>query len=143
MTKMPRVPRLTEAVVTYNAKACTWTVEREYRVRSLGCDLVVPRGFVSDLASIPRWFWWLVASFELSIGAALVHDWIYRHGGLCRGPTGLLTIYTRLNADQFLYDIAAQDGVWWWRRWIALKAVRWFGASAWQATSPPLHEAAS
>jgi hypothetical protein len=95
----------------------------------------VPRGFITDLASIPRWLWPIVAPFELSIAAPVVHDWLYGHGGLIRPAPGLSPIrYTRSQADAFLYDVAAQDGVWWWRRAAAHTVVRDVGARRWNTT---------
>lgn len=40
-------------------------------------ELTVPKNFLTDLASIPRFAWWLIAPFEVS-RAAVVHDYLYR-----------------------------------------------------------------
>ncbi len=39
-----------------------------------GTARVVPSGFCTDLASVPWFFWWLVASYGRHTRAALVHD---------------------------------------------------------------------
>jgi hypothetical protein len=49
------------------------------------------------------------------------------HGG---GTTKVQ--FTRRQADDFLFDIAKQDNVWWWRRAAAYKGLRWFGALKWK-----------
>lgn len=37
----------------------------------------VPKGFVTDLASIPRELWWWQAPHEGTMGPAIVHDFLY------------------------------------------------------------------
>ena len=37
----------------------------------------VPRGFVTDLASIPRGLWWWQAPHEATMAPAIVHDFLY------------------------------------------------------------------
>jgi len=129
-------PAITQTSVT----PTRWRLDQDLVVSSRGWTLVVPAGFLTDLASIPRFVWWLIAPFELSIAAPIVHDYLYTFGGKIRAttdgnitaPGGYMT-FTRSQADAFLYDLAAADGVWWWRRWLAYKAVRWFGARYWSA----------
>jgi hypothetical protein len=113
-------------IVQLAVDPASWKLSRSYTVTSLGFVLTVAAGFVYDLATVPRLLWWLIAPFELSCAAALIHDWLYQHGGL----TGMQR-FTRLQADRFLYDLAAQEGVFWWRRWLAYRPVRLFGARYW------------
>jgi len=127
------------AITEVSVAPARWGLDAEICAKSLDWMLVVPKGRVSDLASIPRLAWWLIAPFELSITAVFVHDELYEHGGLMRASQvgypseRCLQRFTRAEADEFLYDLAAADGVWWWRRWLAYKAVRWFGARYWKA----------
>jgi hypothetical protein len=37
----------------------------------------VPRGFITDLASIPRALWWWQAPHESSMAPAIIHDFLY------------------------------------------------------------------
>ena len=55
---------------------------------------LVPRGFVTDLGSVPRMFWWLVSPEEI-IHGAIVHDYLYRN-----------QIGRRTAADRLLYRSA-------------------------------------
>lgn len=108
-------------------------LEDEIDVTSLGWRLVIPKGRLSDLASVPRLAWPIIAPLELSVVAAFVHDEGYKNGGVIRASRSLMLggeteRFTREECDNFLYDIAAQSGVWWWRRALARKIVRWFGA---------------
>lgn len=130
---------LPEPPLTYNDTTGMWTVDAEVCVPSLGYCLVVPKGFVTDLASIPRVFWSEIAPFQLSIAGPLVHDWLYEHGGQIatrvqgqRIRVDQTHTFSRAQADAFLRDIAEQHGVPAWRCNAAYYAVRWFGASNWQ-----------
>lgn len=85
-------------------------------------EIEVAAGFRFDLASIPRPLWSLIAPFELSIAAPLVHDWIYR---------GNDRRYTRAQADRIFRELMKREGISWWRREPAYAAVRAFGGKAW------------
>lgn len=95
---------------------CRWNDRRLY----------VPKGFMSDGASVPRIFWGLVfpADDLRALRAAFAHDYIYRHH-----PAG----WTRAEADRLFYDIMVRDGVPVFKAWIAYQAVRLCGWYAWQS----------
>jgi hypothetical protein len=86
---------------------------------------IVPQGFKSDGASVPRFFWRLVfpKGDEKAIRAGFAHDWIYRNH-----PEG----WTKAEADLMFYDLLLEDGVEKWRAWIAYQGVKWFGHLAWK-----------
>lgn len=132
---------LGSALVSYDERTCTWTVAREFTSDALGWTIIVPRGFCSDLASIPRWLWWLVAPFELSLAAPLVHDYAYAHGGrvmiLTYDRVRRYTYLSRGRVDRAFYELMREEGVWWWRRWAAYHAVRVFGAKHWNHGGVP------
>jgi hypothetical protein len=57
--------------------ASTWRVEREFSYVS-GIDCInVPVGYVTDLASVPRPFRWLIPKSGGYNQAAVMHDYIY------------------------------------------------------------------
>lgn len=85
-------------------------------------EITVAGGFRFDLASIPRALWPVIAPFELSIAAPLIHDWLYR---------GNDRRYTRSQADRIFRELMQREGVSWWRREAAYVAVRAFGGKAW------------
>lgn len=86
-------------------------------------EITIPAGFRFDLASVPRPLWSIVAPFELSIAAPLIHDWLYQ-GGDRR--------YSRLQADRIFREIMEREGIVWWRREAAYLAVRRYGAEHWR-----------
>lgn len=87
-----------------------------------GRDVIVPPGFKTDFASVPR----VPVAFFLTGGlaheAAVVHDWLY--------TTHLLE---RDLADGLLREAAAVCGVASWRCWLMYWGVRLGGARAWNA----------
>ena len=110
-----------------------WRLEGAYTYHDGLTAITVPAGFEFDLSSVPRPFWPLIAPFELSIVAPLVHDFLYRHGG--RPPAGSLEpprTYERAEADRMFRAIMEAENVPSWRRVLAYLAVRAFGRSAWR-----------
>jgi hypothetical protein len=77
-------------------------------IRSLSYDsaalertIRVPRGFVTDLASIPRLLWNVLPPIGAYDAAAVVHDWLYRSGGCSRAEADrvLLEAMRACNVD--------------------------------------------
>lgn len=101
-----------------------WMLYESYEYRDGERVVRVRGGFRFDLASVPRALWWLIAPFELSIVAPLLHDWLYfttGHG------------YSRKDADDLFRRVMKEEGVPAWRREAAYRAVRVFGRFAWRA----------
>lgn len=124
--------RLPPPVLTFIG-AGRWRLEQPYDYRDGDTVISIPAGFEFDLSSVPRLFWFLIAPFELSIAAPLLHDFLYRFGE--RPPPGSVTpprAYTRAEADRMFREIMRAEGVSAWRRVLAYAAVRLFGRSAWR-----------
>jgi len=117
------------APVIYDARRNTWVLHDRfvYRDHERGRTIVIPAGFEFDLASIPRQVWWLIALHECSVEAALVHDFLYRCAGKWTEGN-----YTRHEADVLFLDMMRLYGVGKVKRLAAYRAVRAFGAGAWQ-----------
>lgn len=80
--------------------------------------ITIPRGFITDLASIPRFLWSFYSPSEtVTILPAVIHDYMY----------SCVTEYNRYEADNIFYYALRENGM---RKFKALKyyyAVRWFG----------------
>ena len=127
-----RASSLAAPVISYDAVKERWRLEEDYACVHAGTTITVPSGFEFDLASVPRILWWLISPFDLSIAAPLIHDFLYRYAG--NPPHGTVhpqRTYTRKEADRLFRDIMKKEGVWWWRRAAAYRAVRWFGEAWW------------
>lgn len=120
--------------ITYLVRERLWRLERAYAYETADWCLHVERGFLFDLASIPRAAWKLCAPFELSISAPLIHDALYRYGGRPHEHAYIHPWrgFTRAEADRLFLDMMGAEGVGWLRRYPAYAAVRAFGASAWR-----------
>jgi hypothetical protein len=111
-----------------------WRLEADYAYRDAETTITVPKGFEFDLSSVPRLLWWLIAPFDLSVAAPLLHDFLYLHGG--RPPAGSVVpprIYNRAEVDAMFRGIMRKEGVSPWRRALGYLAVRAFGGSAWRS----------
>ncbi len=125
--------RLPAPIVTYLGRR-HWRLEADYMYRDGATAITVPAGFRFDLSSVPRALWWLIAPFELSVAAPLLHDFLYRHGG--KPPDGSVDpprAYTRAEVDRMFLTIMEAEGVRSWRRDLGYLAVRVFGRTAWRS----------
>ena len=103
----------------------TWTVMKEMRVVVPGWPepFIVPEGFITDYASVPRLLWSIFPPNGQRYGvAAIVHDLIYRN---------LQRFFTRKQADHILFQVMEIYGTKRITRWCIWLGVRLGGASAW------------
>jgi hypothetical protein len=101
------------------------TLKEELVVKWHGRMFVVPAGFESDGASVPRFLWNLISPqiAPETLRAAVAHDFLYREQ---------VPGWTRKDADEMFYDLIREDGLSWWRSKLAYTGVRLFGAGAWK-----------
>ena len=98
-----------------------WLLETPlYYVTPAGDDIIVPPGFVTDLASIPQIFHSVVPVNGMHRAAAIVHDWLY-----------VTQPCTRAEADRVFLDAMADLGVRLTQRWVMYAAVRAGGWVGW------------
>jgi hypothetical protein len=115
-----------------------WGLERDFSYRtSIGGAgvITVPRGFQTDLASIPRFVSPALPPDGPWVQAAVVHDFLYRTSGhgVLWGRTGITrpTPYTRAEADDILREAMADLGVWVIQRNLIWSGVRVGGSRGW------------
>jgi hypothetical protein len=89
---------------------------------ALGRRLIVsvPHGFVTDFASVPRFFWRVLPPTGEYGKAAVVHDWLYR-----------THLTSREEADRVFLEAMRDLGVAEWKARTMYRAVRLFGGKAW------------
>ncbi|RFP32406.1 DUF1353 domain-containing protein [Duganella sp. BJB476] len=92
-----------------------------YQSDVAGRTFVVPRGFQTDLASVPRLPVIFLLTGDTSNQAAAVHDYLYSSHEV-----------TREMADAVLREASEVTGVPAWRRWLMWAGVRAGGASHWE-----------
>lgn len=108
--------------------------------------ITVPKGFVTDLASIPRWAWILLPPDGPWVKAAIIHDFLYATEGTGRwkghaSGNSRAEPYTRAEADGILREAMENRGVDPGRRAIIWAAVRVGGACGWRADTPHRRQA--
>lgn len=91
-----------------------------------GQTFTVPKGFVSDGASIPQMFWGLIAPCidGRTVRAAIIHDWLYS-----------TAILSRKQADQIFLQFLLADGFTTWKAYTCYYAVRIFGSSHYEKSA--------
>ena len=100
---------------------CTVTLNR---IEFAGKSFVIPRGFESDGASVPRFFWRVVCPplDHRAVRAGVAHDYIYR-----TQPED----WTRREADLMFLAFLIEDGLPPFRAKLAYWGVRIGGGRAW------------
>jgi hypothetical protein len=120
-------------------KTAWFKLRDEVRFRSdiAGGDIIVPSGFLSDLASIPQFAWSLFMACDdprIELGG-WCHDWLYGHTGkIVAEDTEYLypRILTRRQCDRILTFEAMPDlGATRFQQWAVYLALRLFGRAAW------------
>jgi len=115
----------TALIVSPLADGKSWVLlqDLKYHIGSIdNCDCVVAaHGFVTDFASVPRIFWWIIPKWGKYGNAAVIHDWLYYRQ----------TAKNRVESDQILYEAMGVLGVVPWKKNSIYYAVRLFGWIAW------------
>lgn len=116
---------LTRLVTTPLEDGKRWMLTEDFQYWSplmpAGHELiVVPSGFVCDLASIPQIAHSVMPKHGRHTWAAVVHDWLYH----CRFPD-------RKTADRIFLEAMTVMRVEAWRKWVMYLAVRLAGQRAW------------
>ena len=133
--------QLEPPVLTFNPRRGRWRLEHPYVYDDHGFRIIIQQGFEFDLASVPRTVWAVIAPFELSIVAPLIHDYLYVYGGnLPPGGVTPYQTYTRRAADLLFLEIMRREGIVEWRCRTAYNAVRLFGSIPWRGSTVPEDE---
>src|SRR5437868_3762133 len=101
-------PAFTGQIVVEQERGGWWVLERALRYddRAQRIAVLVPAGFITDFASIPRLFWNLAAPTDYEYSAAsIVHDRLYETHE-CE----------RRAADAIFFDAMAVHGTPWLKR---------------------------
>lgn len=105
----------------------TWKTLEEHRF-NIGpwCNPRVPAGFESNLGTIPRGFYWLVAPDDYP-QPFIEHDWLCNEDADPTDDEGPHNSgFSRWIADAILYERLKKYGVPAWKCWIVWIAVRSF-----------------
>ena len=95
-----------------------WEVVEPLVYRGRRDTFVVPAGFTTDFASVPRIVVWLIPRFGRYTPAAVLHDWLVTAGLTTRAVTSR-------DADGLFRRVLRELGVPPVRRWLMWAGVRW------------------
>jgi putative uncharacterized protein FNV0804 len=97
---------------------------QNYSYEINGYRITVPKGFITDLASVPRSFWIIFPPFGKYTPAAVIHDFLYSK----YNTTGI----NRTLSDKIFLHIMKELGVGFLKRNAMYRAVRLFGETSWK-----------
>lgn len=102
-----------EPYVDYSYKTC-----RDLSVEIDGTEIIIPKNFKTDLASIPRLFWNIISPAESdTMPAAILHDFLYHN----------TCFYSRQETDLIFYSALRKYNVSAFKSNSMYYAVRLFG----------------
>ena len=100
----------------------TWLLLNNLFVKlESGEEIRVPKGFITDKASVPLG-WIVKRDDKYIIDGALVHDYLYSAQKIRR------TFISRHHADKILIEICKHSGMGWFKRkavWLGVRAGGW------------------
>ena len=114
------------------AKLETFTASRLRLLEELvylsasGYIFEIPKGFVCDLASVPRLLRFLYSVNGDHRESAILHDFLYDREGLIDDES-----FTREQCDDLFYEAMINSGVSEWKAWSMWAGVRIGGWVAW------------
>lgn len=110
------MPFLTGEVAVRQSTDEAWELLEELAYQGRKETFRVPAGFVTDLASVPHFFTWLVPRYGRYTRAAVLHDYLCLEAHAGR--------FNRHDADGIFRRTMRELGVGFLRRWIMWTAVR-------------------
>ena len=113
------MPFITELVVKWSEDK--WHLEDPLIYMGNKDQFLIPEGFETDLASVPRVFQSIFPKNGLYTLAAVVHDWLYETKTI-----------SRKDADGIFRRIMRESGVGRFTRYTMWGAVRLFGGFVWK-----------
>ena len=117
-------------------------IRKYFGVRVTNKNVVsVPKGYITDLASVPRFCWAFIAPFDVA-RAAVIHDILYEKINTAYKGEKILTKHDREKYRKVADDVfkegmeSAVPPVPKWKIWAAYNAVRVFGRWAINSSAP-------
>ncbi len=80
-----------------------WRLLKDWKVVIEKNILIIPKGFVTDLASVPRIFWIIIPPSSTKCRkASIVHDWMYVHQYKTKSYADKVFLRELLSKDLFM-----------------------------------------
>lgn len=91
----------------------TWKLVEDFKATTKYGEVTVPKGFITDLASVPRILWFLLPPFGRYTQAAVAHDY--------------LTFKKHPDRHEVFYELMIKYKTYAWKAKIMYWAVKMFG----------------
>ena len=108
----------------YLKEPFSWFQSKESTLKNKYPSITVPKGFATDLASIPRVFWPILPAAARYTAPAIIHDYLY-----------WMQNCERKDADAIFLESMKELKVPWWKYQMIHKAVRIGGGAAWRGNA--------
>lgn len=138
--KEPELKVLAKWDKEYKPRSYRLQSEMAFYWKAKGSIVEIPKGFVTDLASVPCLLRPIFNPGGLCRYSAIVHDYLYdclgwvatthnrdRSGELIRRASPLVKRYTRKEADEIFYEALLCEGMAKWKAALMYRGVRVFG----------------
>jgi hypothetical protein len=112
-----------------------WVIEEDWDFTLNGVEYIIPKGFVFDGASVPKYFRSWLSPMGVLLIAGLVHDYGYKHARLQWKFDSFPDphVYTQKHFDVMFRDIAIEVNGFTIINYIAYYALRLCGWWAWNS----------
>jgi len=104
-----------------NKRHRQYVIKGEYVYKTFYGNFTIPNGFVTDLASTPRFIWALFPPDGEYLEAAVLHDYLYKTHKV-----------SKKYADNIFFNEMKRLGVGYFTRQIVYNAVKLFGGKAYK-----------
>ena len=108
-----------------------WEVTKDWRYTVNGQTYVVPKGFVFDGASVPKFLATWLSPVGVLLMGGLVHDYAYKYAALMKSGDRVLVPLTQKEADVLFRDICIEVNGFKLMNYLAYYALRLAGFVAW------------
>jgi hypothetical protein len=116
------IPGFTDRLQVEQVDASHWRLLRAFSYDSAiaKARIIVPAGFVTDFASVPRLPLVFLVVGDMAQAAAVIHDWLYTTG-----------IFAKAIADNVFYEAMRASGIDLFHAKMMYWGVAYGGGSAW------------
>lgn len=117
---MEKLDAVALPIIVTPISSTEWKLMESLQYTVFKKSFIVPAGFITDFASVPRIFWSRYAAWDIHYGPpAILHDFLYQG-----------QVVPRKEADEMFLELMRLAGVSLWTRYRFYFAVRMFGAWA-------------
>lgn len=123
-----------QSVKDWRKNGRKWMVTENWYY-TLPCDtkIMIPKGFIFDGASVPRFLWPLLDPFGILLIPGLIHDFAYRYNFLLdENGMPIMVNAGQKHFDVIFRDVAKKCNGLFLTNNAAYRSLRWFGRYAWE-----------